>query len=224
MVFINKIASTFFIFLVNLDYKIMLLINSFNNYLFAIDGNFFRNFFITLGASFLGVLAIVFSLSLFAIQYASENNTPKIFKGFIEDKRNKGIYISIGIMVIILFLFALLPISKSFILLQLFFVFVFLVFLLWLLHYQYKRVAYSINPIFILGTLKKDTLKRLSAIEFYLSKNTKKILSSKSVDKKKNTNEIKAAIIIQNKNLFIEIMADINEIFDLIIKNSKKNN
>lgn len=222
--YIEKIIGFIHFALVILDSKILSLISACNSYLLAIDNGFFRDFFLTIGTSFLGILAIVFSLSLFAIQYASENNSPRIFKRFLEDKRNKLVYLSIGIMAIILFLFTLLPVEKNWLLVKLFVVFVFLIWLLFLLHYQYRNVAQSINPIYIIGSLKDETIGNLSKIDSALKKDVEKVVEVKKIEGEKNKNEIKTALIANTKNLFNNVWTNIQEVFDLALKNSKKNN
>lgn len=206
------------------DNKILSLFSVCNSYLLAIDNNFFRNFFLTIGASFLGILAIVFSLSLFSIQYASENNSPRIFKRFLEDKKYKFVYLSIGTMAIILFLFALLSVEKDLLLVKLFFVFAFLIFLLILLYYHYCNVAQSVNPLYIIGSLKSDTISNLSTIDKNLKKGIEKVATVKKIEKEKEKNEIKTALIANTKNLFGNVWTNIQEIFDLTLRNSKKNN
>jgi len=107
---------------------------------------FFSSLFMTLGASILTVLAITFSLSLFAIQQAADKHTPTILRTFLKDRVNKSIFWIIAFISLAFFLFALLPINWL-LTYEVLLGFFFLIIIFYLLQKQYFHIINLIDPV-----------------------------------------------------------------------------
>jgi len=130
--------------------------------------SFFSTLFVTIGASVLGVLAITFSLSLFAIQQAADKHTSTVLASFLKDKINNIIFWSIGIVAILFFLFAVFPL-KEFIFIEIILSFTFIISILFLLKKQYAHITKLINPIHQIIFRHNEAIEELSKIDKWLN-------------------------------------------------------
>lgn len=130
--------------------------------------DFFSTLFVTIGASVLGVLAITFSLSLFAIQQAADKHTPTVLASFLKDKTNNLIFWSIGIIAIFFFLFAVFPL-KEFIFIEVVSSFSFIIFVLFLLKKQYAHITKLVNPMHQIIFRHNEAIEELSKIDKWLN-------------------------------------------------------
>jgi len=108
--------------------------------------NSFSSLFTAIGASIMGVLAITFALSLFAIQQAADKHTPTVLLSFLKDRINIYIFWSIASVSIIFFVFAILPLNE-FIFFQIILTFILLLVVFFLLRKQYTHITRLVNPV-----------------------------------------------------------------------------
>lgn len=146
-----------------------------NNYLcrFGVDPagmptGFFSGLFIAIGASVLGVLAITFSLSLFAIQQAADKHTPTVLASFLKDRTNNFIFWTIGFIAFFLFLFAVFPL-KEFLYSEVVLTFFFVILILFLLKKQYNHITKLVNPIYQIVFRHNEAIEELSKIDKWLN-------------------------------------------------------
>lgn len=185
----------------------------------------FNTIFITLGASILGVLAIIFSLSLFAIQQATEKYTSAILSGVLKDRTNKIIFLSIASISLIFFLFAIFPL-ESVLFYQAIFSFILLVSIFILLRKYYIHTVNLINPVSQILLHYNKAAKTLFKIDKELDLMIKaKIIQSpphENKDKEKqqesnnDVNLLKAGLIFRIPNLFEGVKNCIEQIYNLI--------
>ena len=131
------------------------------------QSSFFPSVFLTAGSSILGVLAITFSLSLFAIQQAAEKHTQSIFFEFIKDGVNKIIFWIIGLISFTFFVFSVIPL-KGFLVIQMALAVVFFFITLVLLRWQYRHIAQLVSPLFRIQKIRIRGIKRLIWIDKHL--------------------------------------------------------
>ena len=128
---------------------------------------FFSSLFMTLGASILTVLAITFSLSLFAIQQAADKHTPTILRTFLKDRVNKSIFWIIAFISLAFFLFALLPINWL-LTYEVLLGFFFLIIIFYLLQKQYFHITNLIDPVHQIIYYCNNGIKLLNRIDKHL--------------------------------------------------------
>jgi len=128
---------------------------------------FFSSLFMTLGASVLTVLAITFSLSLFAIQQAADKHTPTILRTYLKDKVNRAIFLIIAFITFAFFLFALFPID-SLLIYEVILGFFFLILIFYLLRKQYHHTANLVNPIYQIIYYHNNGIKLLNRIDKHI--------------------------------------------------------
>lgn len=136
----------------------------------TIEGNLnisFSTFFTTIGAAVLGVLAITFSLSLFALQQAADKYTPKILSDFLKDRTNRVIFWTIALIAMLFFVFALFPL-KNILLIELVLTFIFLLIIFGLLRKQYFHITKIINPNYQIISYHNRAIKNLNEIDRWL--------------------------------------------------------
>lgn len=185
----------------------------------------FNTIFITLGASILGVLAIIFSLSLFATQQATEKYTSAILRGVLKDRTNKIIFLSIAFISLIFFLFAIFPLG-SVLFYQVILSFVLLVSVFILLRKYYIHIVNLINPVSQILLHYNEAANLLKKIdkELDLMIKAKIIQSSRQENKDKekqqesnnDVNLLKAGLIVRTPNLFEGVKDCIEQICNLI--------
>lgn len=185
----------------------------------------FNTIFITLGASILGVLAIIFSLSLFAVQQATEKYTSAILSGVLKDRINKIIFSAIASISLIFFLFALFPL-ENILFYQVILSFILLVFIFVLLRKYYIHTVNLINPISQILLYHNEGIKTLLKINKELDLMIKaKIIQpppreNKDKEKRQESNNdanlLKAGLIFRIPNLFERVKNCIEQIYNLI--------
>jgi len=134
----------------------------------GVPTGFFSALFITIGASVLGVLAITFSLSLFAIQQAADKHTPTVLASFLKDRTNNFIFWTIGTISVLFFLFAVFPI-KEFIFSEIILAFFFIVLILFLLKKQYNHITKLVNPVYQIVFRHNEAIEELNKIDKWLN-------------------------------------------------------
>lgn len=128
---------------------------------------FFPSLFTAIGASCLGVLAITFSLSLFAIQQAADKHTPTVLINFLKDPKNNIIFWSIGFIALVFFVFSIVPLDV-FIFWEVLFTFVFLILILYLLKKQYAHITRLVNPLHQITFHHDEAIHSLKKIDKWL--------------------------------------------------------
>lgn len=128
----------------------------------------FSNVFTAIGGSVLGVLAISFSLSLFALQQAADKYTPNVLSIFLKDKTNLSIFWSIAFVAVVFFVMAVLPLS-SYLFLELIVGFILLFIVFFLLRKQYFHIVKFINPNYQIILQHNDAIKSLGKIDRWLN-------------------------------------------------------
>jgi len=132
-----------------------------------IEGNLnisFSTFFTTIGAAILGVLAITFSLSLFALQQAADKYTSAVLSDFLKDKTSRIIFWLIALISIVFFIFAILPL-KNILLLKLILTFILLIILFILLRKQYFHITTIINPNYQIISHRNRAISKFNEVD-----------------------------------------------------------
>lgn len=148
----------------------------------------FSSFFLTIGASILGVLAVTFSLTLFALQQAATMNTAAVLRNFLQDKISVFIFWIIGSIALLFFIFSLIPLN-NFLFYEVLLCFIFLVLILFLLWEQYKHIVKIVNPCTQIISYHNKGIILLEKVDKYLDLMIKAgVVSVKSdrVEKKNN--------------------------------------
>lgn len=126
-------------------------------------------FFITAGASVVGIIAIAFSLSMFSLQQAADKHTPKILREFLSDRIIRNIYWELVIIALSLFLFPFV-FPRDYAL----YAMVLALLLLWrsflLLRKQYFHTARMIDPRFLMGLEHNRAIELLQDIDHHLDR------------------------------------------------------
>ena len=114
-------------------------------------------FYTAIVTSLAAILAIVFAISLIAIQHAADKYTPSILERYKNDKKIIMIYVlfSIGIV------FGILALWFGWTYIGAFTAFSLLVICLIFLYFQFRAVVDFVNPLKLIKTLKKETLNEL---------------------------------------------------------------
>ena len=120
-----------------------------------------------IGASCLGVLAITFSLSLFAIQQAADKHTPTVLMNFIKGSKNNIIFWSIGLIALVFFVFSIAPLDFL-IFWEVLLTFVLLILILYLLKKQYAHITKLVNPIHQITFHHDEAIHKLKKIDKWL--------------------------------------------------------
>lgn len=170
---------------------------------------FFPLFFITIGAAMLGVLAITFALSLFAVQQAAERYTPLVLDTILKDKINKKIFWSIVCISLFFFLLAFLPYDNYF---KTALGLLLIVLIFFLIKKQFSHTSELINPIKQFEYFYKECIKYLKKINAYFHLSEKAKLFQYIFDE---TDKNKSAQARLDK-LKTEVIKHIPEIFYII--------
>jgi hypothetical protein len=128
----------------------------------------FSGFFTAIGASILGVLAITFSLSLFALQQAADKHTPNVLSIFLKDKTNLCIFWSVAFVAVVFFAMAILPLS-NYLFLELIVGLILLFVVFFLLRKQYFYIVKFINPNYQIILQHNDAIKSLDKVDRWLN-------------------------------------------------------
>ena len=190
--------------------------------------SFFPSLFITLGAACLTVLAITFSLSLFAIQQAADKHTPAILINFSRDRVNKYFFWAIAIISLAFFLFAFLPVNHLLfyeVLSGLFF----LIIIFCLFRKQYAHIINLVNPLYQIDCHRKNGIKLLNGIDKHLDI----LIKSKAIrpgpksdieklSKKEKRDLLRSGAIFRSPNLFDGLKNYLNQIYALLLTYQKR--
>lgn len=152
---------------------ILLAFHLFKNYIISQNKNpqgivSFSGLFVAIGAAILGVLAITFSLSLFALQQAADKYTHTILSRFLKDRINFSIFCAISAIALLFFVFAIFPLD-SFIVYEVILTFIFLLVIFILLRKQYLHITQFINPMYQMIYHHNNAIKGLGKIDKWLN-------------------------------------------------------
>ena len=185
---------------------------------FALDSKsvleFMPSVFLTLGAAVFGVIAIVFSLNLFAVQQAADKYTPVVFERF--SKNIKASIIFWLIVTISLWLLAsAFIVTIGFFGIKILYVnSIFVVFLFILLSSYHKDVIKIVNPLEVIEYYKKEAISLLDKAHKIILKKTKKIKNNS--DKRKLQSNYWRDVQ-NNTNIFLAIkLFHLEQIYALI--------
>ncbi len=199
------------------NFLIRLNVDSFGNLT-----SFFPTLFITLGAATFTVLAITFSLSLFAIQQAADKHTPTILTNFLKDRINRFIFWVIASISLLFFLFALLPINHL-LFYEVLLGFFFLILIFHLLRKQYAHITNLINPIYLIYHHNKEGIRCLHRINKHINLMIKAKLirpgpssDIKNVSEKDQRDILRAGAIFRLPNLFDGAKGYLDQIYALL--------
>lgn len=131
------------------------------------NSGMYSNLFIAIGAAIVGVIAITFSLSLFAVQQAADKHTPSILQGFLKDKTNRNIFWCIVGIALAFFLFAVFP-TNNVIFYEIVCAFFLLILTFMLLQKQYYHVTKLVNPNYQIILHHNEAIKGLEKIDKWL--------------------------------------------------------
>lgn len=131
------------------------------------NSGLYSNIFIALGASIIGVIAITFSLSLFAIQQAADKHTPSVLQSFLRDKTNRNIFWLIVAIALVFFVFAVFPLNRI-IFYEVIAAFVLLIVTFMLVQKQYRHVTKLVNPNYQIIFHHNEAVKGLEKIDKWL--------------------------------------------------------
>ena len=154
--------------------------------IFHLSTNQLSTYFVSLGAMAGGIIAIVFTLSIFVQQRAADLYSSQYFEVYTHDWVEKSIYTLIVIITLVFLGFGiffgshtqvapnarLFSIYASFFLVSLIFAFI---------DFQYERVRKKVNPINAITFLEKQTLKFLDSVHKDAQK-IAKIIKAKDKD------------------------------------------
>lgn len=120
---------------------------------------------IAIGAAIAGLLAIVFSLTLFTVQQASDRGTPTIFREFSRDPGLWAIYFALAVFAVLCFAAALLPMRTNFVTIAVLSVLILmcLAFVLLLIHF--RRVVTLVSPLGIVQRFHRRGLRQLRHVK-----------------------------------------------------------
>jgi hypothetical protein len=146
---------------------VLLLVNfwsSLDNYLDGVEKSVVPGLAIGIGAAITGVIAIAFSLSLFAIQQVAERGTPATLRAYARDGILNLIYWSLSFFATICFGIALLRVAKHFQTAAAVTELILLVGSFVLLSIQFRRVIKFADPHFIVGRTHELGTKQLKIL------------------------------------------------------------
>lgn len=152
---------------------VLSIYNNIKSYLIVQNGSpgsivSFSNLFTSIGTAVLGVLAITFSLSLFALQQAADRYTPNVLSIFLKDKTNLSIFWSIAFVAMMFFVMAILPLS-DYLFFELIVGFILLFIVFFLLRKQYFHIVKLINPNYQIILQHNDAIRSLDKIDKWLN-------------------------------------------------------
>lgn len=151
------------------------------------------NYFLAGGAMLGGMLAIVFSLSMFAIQKATDLFSARYIQIYIRNWQEKGLYVVFSLITISFFYFGLVFNNKESEILHgtslwsIYYSFVCLVIIFVLIYWHYNNVIKKANPVNAINFLWRDSNELLKNINTYalkvygINKINKAVIDKKSV-------------------------------------------
>lgn len=183
---------------------------------------FFPAFFVTIGASLLGVIAIAFSLSIFAVQQASDRYTPAILRFYLRDRTSRVIFFTLGLFSFLLFVFALFPLNE-FIAYEVSVALLVVIVSLILLRLLYRHSVRFVDPIYIISRIHDQAIRKLKRIGNSLDKAARRkplqLKEGENILKLTNSQKVdfaKSALILAQPNLFLTIRHDLEQVYNLI--------
>jgi hypothetical protein len=222
------LISAFLVLFAVLVFTLCFYWGDINSHLLSLDKAILARVFVATGTIVAGVLAIVFSISLFSIQQAADRNTPTILEAFVKDNLNRLIFTVIASLSISMFLFAILPVKSNLTVLFVIAVPVFLAVTFLLLRIQYSHTARLVNPREQIKRLYRESTKLLRRIASY-AEDMVSLGGIKHVpgDEEKSgkdasDNMLKAGLYLRFSHLFNPLDANLKQIFDLIQKYSHR--
>jgi hypothetical protein len=135
----------------------------------ALDSGLLSDYFISIGVMAGGIIAIVFTLSIFAQQSAADLYSSQFFEMYTHDKVEKSTYLSIVTITLLFFgagiLFGINPnfIDNTFKIISVYTSFLFIGLIFALIDTQYKNVRKKVNPIHRLSFLQNKAIQILEA-------------------------------------------------------------
>lgn len=126
--------------------------------------NSFSSLFIAIGASIMGVLAITFALSLFAIQQAADKHTAAVLQRFLKDRINVYIFWGIAFISAVFFVFSILPLNE-FIFHEVILTFILLLGVFFLLRKQYTHIIRLVDPNYQITSHRDQAIHLLNKID-----------------------------------------------------------
>jgi hypothetical protein len=167
-------------------------------------------FFTSIAASITGVLAITFSLTVFALQHAAENGSVQILKDFADSPRVLRDYIVVAALAVILFALALTPQGSGlFTSLSLLFAILVIIFVFWRIYGFYKFIVDFINPA--------ERIRKLGQkVSDYLEKVRKLLLALKQAEQKPDVDPppTPTSTNIPQEDMFVTANFDHADIFN----------
>ena len=177
-------------------------------------------FYIAIVTSLAAILAIVFAISLIAIQHAADKYTPNILERYKDDRRIKGMYLifSLGIVFGVLALWFGWNYNGAI------FAFGLLAFCLMCLYFQFRSVVDFVNPRKLIEKLGEETLNKLTgklkrvALNFrendHIRRNCLdlKVIAIKSIERREDD------ICTESVNALKEIVEEYVKVLEEIMK------
>ncbi len=209
---LKKILKKWQYELTNFDRIIILssIFISFNVIIFGKPSNdTFINFLIAIGSMTAGMVAIVFTISTFLIQNASEIYSSQYFDTYVNDKKDKYYYIAL-ILIIMSFFGLSLSLKKDnntfWVLILFSFALLGIVFIL--IYKQFNSVLEKINPLKAISTLEKIGISLLEKNYFDNKENINICIE----------NLVQISIKLALKNEIISSKQAVNSICNIFIK------
>ncbi|MBP9828025.1 DUF2254 domain-containing protein [Patescibacteria group bacterium] len=174
-----------------------------------IDGGDRLQFFTSIAASIAGVLAITFSLTVFALQHAAENGSVQILKDFTDSPRVLWDYMVVAALAVTLFVLALTPQGSGlFTSLSLLFAIVVIIFVFWRIYGFYRFIVDFINPA--------ERIRKLGQkVSDYLEKVRKLLLALKQAEQKPEADPPPSTSIhVPQEDMFVTANFDHADIFN----------
>lgn len=218
------VSAFLFFFLAAVIAGLYLYFETLNSYVQTIDRSILTTFFTSVGTIIAGILAVIFSFSLFSIQQAAERSTPTVLGTFAKDRVTLWIFVAIALSSVLVFTFSLAPIKQNLTaLLILIAVFLFgSTFLL--VNIQYRHVTRIINPTYQLNELYSSALKYLAYVDSYVNDMVEIGAIRPSPDREKelavetSRGLLRAGLYIRLPQFLDQLDLQLREIFDIVHK------
>lgn len=189
--------------------------------------DFIPTFFYTIGAAILGVLAISFSFTMFAVQQAADKYSVSILRSSVRDKVNVFIYLIIASISLAFFIFALITTVDNFI----YFVYSsigMVAGVLFLLQFQFGYTATRINPIYQINQYLLRSIKNLRKISRRVNFNMKSSIilndSNQVIPSFDDLfSQMKLGVFYNYPELFRPVKDDIEKIYTTVITYINRN-
>ncbi len=132
----------------------------------AVETSILSNVLVGLATVVAGVLALLFSVSLFVVQNAADNYTPTTLERFAHDRMSAVLYIIIGISSLFIFVASVFVKNQSEYTPSLVVTSFFILLLTFILAYwHYSRMAKMVNPVKLLRDWQDETITQMRNVE-----------------------------------------------------------